>query len=132
MATPRSNPSEALGPTMTERILLVGEDPGLLATRAFLLAEWQTEITNTRAALPAMQAKLFDVVIIGQLVSVAEAKRLIAEALKLNPAPSILAVRFIGEAIDLGVETHFANSEESPGWLRDCVARLLAKRKGQK
>ena len=114
---------------MKERILLVGEDPALLATRAFLLAEWQTEIVNTKAALPAIQAKPFDIVIIGQLVSVVATKRLIAEARKLNPAPSILAVRFIGEDIDFEVETHFANSEESPGWLQDCVARLLAERK---
>jgi hypothetical protein len=114
---------------MKERILLVGEDPALLLTRAFLLAEWQTEIVNTKAALPAMQAKQFDIVIIGQLVSVIETKRLIAEAAKLNPAPSILVIRFIGEDIDFGVETHFANSEESPGWLQDCVARLLAERK---
>ncbi|MGC1295322.1 MAG: hypothetical protein WA869_09785 [Alloacidobacterium sp.] len=115
---------------MKERILLVGEDPALLATRAFLLAEWHTKISNTEAALPTMQAEPFDVVIIGQLVPVVETKRLIAEARKLNPAPSILLVRFIGDDIDFGVETHFANSEESPGWLQDCVARLLAERKG--
>jgi hypothetical protein len=114
---------------MKERLLLVGEDPALLATRAFLLAEWQTEIVNTKAALPAMQAKQFDIVIIGQLVSVIETKRLIAEAGKLKPAPSILVIRFIGDDVDLGVETHFANSEESPRWPQDRVARLLAERK---
>ncbi len=54
---------------MKERILLVGEDPTLLV-RAFLLAEWSTEIANAKGALPAMQAQPFDVVIIGQLVSV--------------------------------------------------------------
>ncbi len=73
---------------MKERILLVGEDPNLLATRAMLLAEWSTEISDARGALAAMQAELFDVVIIGQLVSVDETRRPIPEANKMNPAPS--------------------------------------------
>ncbi len=39
-------------------------------------------------------------------------------------------IRFPGEDIDFGVETHTTNAGDNPGWLRDCVARLIAERDG--
>ena len=36
---------------MKERILLVGDDSNLLATRALLLAEWRTSTTNSSEAM---------------------------------------------------------------------------------
>jgi hypothetical protein len=104
---------------MKERILLVGEDPPLLATRALLLAEWSTEIVNTKESSVAMRTQTFDVVIIGQLVPIAATKELIAESQELNPAPAILAIRFPGEEVDFCVETHTTGMHDHPGWLRE-------------
>jgi hypothetical protein len=111
---------------MNKRILLVGEDPVLLATRAFLLAEWSTEIASAKDAFTVLKAKSFDLLVIGQLVPGQITKKLIAEAKTLKPSPVILAIRFPDEDIDLGVETHTTDSGASPAWFRDCVARLIA------
>ena len=75
-----------------------------------------------------MRTQTFDVVIIGQLVPIAAAKELIAGARQLNPAPAILAIRFPGEEVDFGVETHTTDMHDHPGWLRECVAGLIAQR----
>ena len=117
------------GPVMKARILLVGEDSVLLSTRAMLLAEWDPEIVSTNRALSLILAQpSVDVLIIGQLVPEMAAKRLIAEARKAEPAPAIVAIRFPEDEVELGVETYISNSWESPSWLRDCVARLIADR----
>ena len=62
---------------MKQRILLVGEDPHLLATRALLLSEWETETVNSYEAMDKIQTGAFDLVIIGHTVSELGAKMLI-------------------------------------------------------
>jgi DNA-binding NtrC family response regulator len=78
---------------MKRRILLVGEDPALLETRALLLSAWETSIRDTRSALAAIQSETFDVVIVGQLVTAENARLLISAARKREPVPEILAIR---------------------------------------
>ena len=113
---------------MKERILLVGEDPDLLATRALLLSDWETEIKDSNSAIAAVQAETFDVIIVGQLVTASSARLLIAAAQKRKPAPTILAIRNPGDEAALAVETHFVDLRQSPAWLKQWVNGALSKR----
>ena len=117
---------------MKERILLVGEDPDLLATRALLLSHWETEIKNSRSAIAALQTETFDVVIVGQLVTAANARLLIDAAQKQEAAPEILAIRDPEDAVDLAVETHFLDLRESPAWLEQWVRAALSRRRSSR
>jgi hypothetical protein len=45
-----------------------------------------------------------------------------------NPAPDILLTRFPDDEVDFGVKTHAADLHQSPGWLRERVAVLMARR----
>ncbi len=119
---------------MRSRILLVGEDSMLLATRALLLKEWGPMTVGAREAGDALRAQRYDVVILGQLVPVESARALIEQARSQNPPPAILAIRNTGEGIDLGVETHITNLWESPAWLARWVGTALnrhSRRKGR-
>ena len=114
---------------MKERILLIGEDPTLLATRSLLLSDWETETVNTLQAMKRIEAETFDLVIIGHTVPENSAKMLIGAAKELKSPPEVLVIRSIGENDDLGVETHPNDLWESPAWLRKSVVELLARRK---
>ena len=114
---------------MKERILLVGEDPDLLVTRALLLSDWETEIKNSRSAIAAVQTGTFDVVIIGQLVSAENARKLIDAAQKREAGPEILLIRDPEDGLDLAVETRFLDLRESPAWLERWVRGALSRRR---
>lgn len=113
---------------MKERILLVGEDPVLLETRALLLSDWQTEIKDTFHAIAALEAERFDVVILGQLVTAKNARLVISSAKRQEPVPEILAIRYVDDPADLGVDTHEIDLLKSPAWLRAWVKAALEKR----
>jgi hypothetical protein len=112
--------------TMIGRILLIGEDPILLSTRAMLLSDWETVITNSLEAAAVMEAQPFDIVIIGQLVTHRRFEELISHARMLDPAPALFAIRYPGECDRLGIEIHQTNSWDNPAWLKERVAELLA------
>ncbi len=114
---------------MKERILLVGEDPSLLATRALLLSDWETETVNTFQATKCIEAEIIDLVIIGHTVPKMDAKVIIGAAQRLKPPPEVLVIRSTGENDEYGVETHANDLWESPEWLRKSVVELLTRRK---
>lgn len=112
---------------MKASILLVGDDGPLLKTRAMLLAQWHTEIASSSESLGVLSTKSFDVVIIGQLVPAEMAMRLIEMSKTLNPIPALVAIRYPGDGLN-GIESYSTSAAASPGWLRECVARLLTSR----
>ena len=114
---------------MKQRILLVGEDPHLLATRALLLSEWETETVNSYEAMDKIQTGAFDLVIIGHTVSELGAKMLIWRTKELSSPPQILAIRIVKGDDNLEVETHISDLYKSPVWLRNRVSEILTSRK---
>ena len=54
---------------MVAAILIVGDDPVLLQTRADLLREWQVSTSTSRQAFQAIHAAVYDLLIICQTVS---------------------------------------------------------------
>jgi hypothetical protein len=112
---------------MEERILLVGEDPVLMATRAMLLSDWKTTTADPRQALTTLDAESFDAMILCQTVSNADAEQLIAATRRKQPGAAILAIGPTGKT-HLGVRTEAVDLEKSPAWLRATVAEMLAER----
>ena len=104
-------------------ILIIGDDPVLLHTRAELLRDWQITTAPSRHAEEAMRARNYDLLILSQTVQQTRAKSLIAQALELQPNPRILAIRS-DEDRQLGSPTYQVDLN-NPGGLRSAVARLL-------
>jgi hypothetical protein len=113
---------------MKERILLVGEDSLLLATRALLLSERETETVNSYGAMERCTAE-FDLVIIGHTVPQLGAHLLIDRLKGLSHPPQILAIRISIGDDPLEVETHISDLYESPAWLIERVSEILMARK---
>lgn len=108
---------------MKEWILIIGDDPVLLHTRAELLRDWQITTASSRDAAEAMLARKYDLLIFSQTVKETMARRLIAQASELDPNPRILAIRS-GEDRQLGSPTYQVDLT-NPGGLRSEVARIL-------
>jgi DNA-binding NarL/FixJ family response regulator len=112
----------------TARILLVGDHPALLQSRALILKDWETVAVDSGLALSSIHSGSFDIVIIGQTVPTGLALEIISAALALTPPAHVIAIHFPEDDSDLGVETHKTDIGANPGWLRERVAFLLAKR----
>ena len=108
---------------MKALILIVGDDPVLMHTRAELLRDWQITTALSRHAEAAMRARNYDLLILSQTVHETRAKRLIAQAMELQPNPRILAIRS-EEDRQLGSPTYQVDLR-NPGGLRSAVARML-------
>jgi DNA-binding NtrC family response regulator len=108
---------------MKALILIIGDDPVLLRTRAELLRDWQITTVNSRDAGEALRSRHYNLVILSQTVQESQARSLIAQAQKLNPSPRILAIRS-GEDRQLGSPTYQVDLN-NPGGLRSAVARIL-------
>lgn len=104
-------------------ILIVGDDPILLHTRAELLRDWEITTAPSRHAEEAMRVRNYDLLILSQTVQETRAKSLIAQAMELQPNPRILAIRS-EEDRQLGSPTYQVDLN-NPGGLRSAVARLL-------
>ncbi len=104
-------------------ILIVGDDPVLLHTRAELLRDWHVTTASSRDAGEAMRSRKYDLLIFSQTVQETQAKSLIAQSLELRPNPRILAIRS-GEDRQLGSPTYQVDLN-NPGGLRSAVARIL-------
>jgi hypothetical protein len=104
-------------------ILIVGDDPVLLHTRAELLRDWQITTAHSRHAEEAMRARNYDLLILSQTVQEKRAKSLIAQAMELQPNPRILTIRS-AEDRQLGSPTYQVDLS-NPGGLRSAVARML-------
>jgi DNA-binding NtrC family response regulator len=110
------------------RILLVGDYPLLLETRALILSDWETASTGSAEALSTIHSGAFDVIVVGQTISTGLALEIVSAAKALDPPAHVIAIRFPEDDVDLGVETHKTDLGAHPAWLRERVAFLLAKR----
>jgi DNA-binding NtrC family response regulator len=108
---------------MKASILIIGDDPVLLRTRAELLRDWQITTVNSRDAGEALRSRSYDLVILSQTVQEAQARRIIAQAAELDPNPRILAIRS-GDDRQLPSATYQVDLN-NPGGLRSAVARIL-------
>jgi len=108
---------------MKALILIIGDDPILLRTRAELLRDWQITTVSSRDAEEALRSRPYDLVILSQTVQETQARTLIAQAQELDPNPRILAIRS-GDDRQLGSPTYQVDLN-NPGGLRSAVARIL-------
>lgn len=97
------------------RILLIGEDQNLLATRALLLSDWETETCRASEAKARLASRGFDALIIGQLVEEQSARNLI-EVAKQTGA-KVLLIRYPDAMNSFDAETHTQDLNETPAWL---------------
>ena len=108
---------------MPASILIVGDDPVLLHTRAELLRDWQIVTTSSGEAEKAILARTYDLLIFSQTVQEKVVRGLIDQARQLHPESRILAIRS-GEERHLGSPTYQVELN-NPGGLRSAVARIL-------
>ncbi len=109
---------------MKAAILIVGDDPALLETRAELLKAWQVSTTTSRHAVEEIRSKFFDVMIVCHSISDETARTLIHQARELNPALKTLAICFSGQEREVDAELYEVQLQ-NPGRLLSAVARLL-------
>jgi hypothetical protein len=110
----------------TERVLLIGDCPQVVAARAQVLAEWKPIVVDSNQARMLLKTETFDTVLIGHTVS-DDTARLIIRDLKASVATqSILLIR-VGNPIDVpGIDISVWRSYENPAWLQRAVAAQLA------
>jgi DNA-binding NtrC family response regulator len=104
-------------------ILIVGDDPVLMHTRAELLRDWQIVTANSRDAEKAILARPYDLLIFSQTVQEKVVRSLIDHARQLHPGSRMLAIRSAGDR-DLGPPTYQVELN-NPGGLRSAVAKIL-------
>jgi hypothetical protein len=105
-------------------ILIVGDDPVLLHTRAELLRDWHIVAANSRDAEEAILAQSYDLVIFCQTVQEKVVRSQIDQTLHLHPESRILTIRSAEER-HLGSPTYQVELH-NPGGLRSTVAKILA------
>jgi DNA-binding NtrC family response regulator len=108
---------------VTASILIVGDDPVLLHTRAELLRDWQIVTTSSGEAEKAILARTYDLLIFSQTVQEKAVRGLIEQARRLHPESRILAIRS-GEERHVGSPTYQVELN-NPGGLRSAVAKIL-------
>ena len=108
---------------MTASILIVGDDPVLLHTRAELLRDWQIVTTSSCEAEKAILARTYDLFIFSQTVQEKVVIGLIDQARQLHPESRLLAIRS-GEERRLELPTYQVELN-NPGGLRSAVAEIL-------
>jgi hypothetical protein len=109
---------------MNAAILLVGQYPVLLATRADLLRDWHTVATDPVGAIKALQLRSYDLLILCQSVPDSIAKQLIADATSLHPGIKVLALAYDGEDRNLGT-VGFTPDIYKPSHFKKVVADVL-------
>ncbi len=108
---------------MKASILIVGEDPVLLHTRAELLRDWHIVAANSREAAEAILARPYDLLILCQTVQEMVGRSLIDQARQLHPGCRILTVHSAEER-HLGLPTYQVELN-NPGGLRSTVGKIL-------
>jgi DNA-binding NtrC family response regulator len=106
------------------RILIIGDDPVLLRTRAEMLRDWQITAVSSREAAQALLTRNYDLLIFSQTVREPLARRLIAQARDLDPNTRVLAI-YTEEDRKLGSSAYEVDLH-NPGGLRLAVERMLA------
>ncbi len=108
---------------MTASILIVGDDPVLLHTRAQLLRDWQIVTASSRDAKEAISARTYDLLIFSKTAQEKVVRGLIDQARRLHPGSRMLAIRS-GEEWQAGLPTYQVELN-NPGGLRSAVAKIL-------
>ena len=108
---------------MKASILIVGDDPVLLHTRAELLRDWHIVAASSREAKEAIPARTYELLIVCQTVEEKLARSLIDQALHMHPESRILTIRSAEER-HLGSPTYQVELT-NPGGLRSTVAKIL-------
>src|ERR1700689_1381715 len=110
-------------PPVTASILIVGDDPVLLHTRAELLRDWQIVTASSREAEEAILARTYDPLIFSKTAQEKVVRGLIDQARQLRPGSRMLAIRS-GEEWQAGLPTYQVELN-NPGGLRSAVAKIL-------
>jgi CheY-like chemotaxis protein len=111
-------------PVVTAAILLVGDEPILLETRAELLKGWQVSTSTCQLAGESIKSRVPDLLIFCHSVPDETAEELIKLARELNPSVRALGICPQGETRKLNAE-HYHIRLLDPGRLRTVVASLL-------
>ena len=109
---------------MKATILIVGDDPILLHTRAELLRDWHIAAASSREAKEAILARPYELLIFCQTVQEKVVRSLIDQALQVHPESRILTIRSADEWRHLGSPTYEVELN-NPGGLRSTVAKIL-------
>src|SRR5580704_15142382 len=109
---------------MTAAILIVGDDPALLGTRADLLKAWRVSTTSSRQAAEEIRSKAYDLIILCQTIPDEAAQTLIHLAREMNPAVRALAIHVSGHERNVDAELYEIQLQ-NPGYFLDVVARLM-------
>jgi hypothetical protein len=104
-------------------ILIVGDDPVLLHTRAELLRDWQIVTASSRDAKEAISARTYDLLIFSKTAQEKVVRGLIDQARQLHPSSRMLAIRS-GEEWQAGLPTYQVELN-NPGGLRSAVAKIM-------
>jgi hypothetical protein len=111
-------------------ILIVGEYPILLETRAEVLREWRTTKAYTHNALKRIRSARYDLILFCQTVPNESARYLIAQATELYNGIKVLSISEIDEERPL-CPAGFTVEAFNPRRLRDTVATLLSAAAGE-
>jgi CheY-like chemotaxis protein len=109
---------------MVAAILIVGDDPVLLQTRADLLREWQVSTSTSQQAFQSIRASAFDLLVICQTVPDFTAGQLIDKGREMNSSILVLAMSRAGQQRNLDAEL-FEVQLGDPDRLRRAVTHLL-------
>jgi DNA-binding response OmpR family regulator len=109
---------------MKAAILIVGDDPALLETRAALLKAWHVSTTTSEHAIEAIRSTDHDLIIFCQTIPDEVAQTLIGRAREMNPNFATLALKHPGQERTLDGEL-FEVQISKPGQLLSVVDRLL-------
>jgi hypothetical protein len=93
-----------------------------------ILAEWQVAKSNAREFQRLVEGP-FDLGILDHSLALETANVLIAQIGQMDEPPAVLAIRLPHESGELDVRVHILDLRESPGWIRDEVAKMLESRK---
>jgi DNA-binding NtrC family response regulator len=110
---------------MKAAILIVGDDPALLETRAALLKAWHVTTTTDEHAIEAIRSTTHDLIIFCQTIPDATAQTLIEQAREMNPHVVTLALKHPGQERILDDAKQFEVQITKPERLLIVVDRLL-------
>ena len=95
------HPSAKQSDGMVAAILIVGDDPVLLQTRAGLLREWQVSTSTSQQAFQAIHTAAYALLIICQTVSDTTAGQLIDKDREMNSYVLAFAISQVGQQRNL-------------------------------
>jgi DNA-binding response OmpR family regulator len=105
-------------------ILIIGDDPMLLETRADLLRNWRVATATSQDAAESIRSNARDLIIFCQTIPDVAVEELIRRAREINPHVLVLAMSHIGQERNVDAELYEVQLTD-PDRLRRTVARIL-------